>query len=75
MWIRNRLIDGLHGASCAQFINSAYHLKRGNNANFKDTGNIVAGKKVLCEGGELLMGYYKIGFRNGIHIHDTGRAE
>jgi len=65
-WIGNRLIDGLHGASCAQFINSAYHLNRGNNVNFKDTGNIVAGKKGLCAGEELLMGYNKIGFWNGI---------
>jgi len=58
-WIGNRLIDGLHGASCAQFINSAYHLNRGNNVNFKDTGNIVAGKKGLCVGEELLMGYIR----------------
>jgi len=72
--IRNRLIDGLHGASCAQFINSAYHLNRGNNVNFTDTGNIVAGKKGLCAGEELLMGY-KIGFWNGIQRAKKWRDE
>jgi len=70
------LIDGLHGASCAQFINSAYHMNRGkNNVNFKDTGNIVAGKKGLREGEELLMGYNKIGFWNGIHRAQKWRDE
>jgi len=76
-WIGKRLIDGLHSDSCAQFqfiIYLAYylHLNRGNNVNFEDTGNVVAGKEGLCEGEELLMASaslmgYKIGFWNGIH--------
>jgi hypothetical protein len=41
--VNGRLIDGLHGASGAQYINAAYHLpnKLTNNAKFTNTGTII----------------------------------
>jgi hypothetical protein len=53
-----RLIDGLHGASGAQYINAAYNLNTGkrNNAKFTSTGTIVTTTKIK-KGREILMAY------------------
>lgn len=58
MAVKGRLIDGLHGASGAQFINSAYRLHTGqrNNAKFCRTGTIKATKTIKA-GQEILMAY------------------
>lgn len=62
MAVKGRLIDGLHGASGAQFINAAYHLHTGqrNNAKFCNTGTIKA-TKIIKVGQEILMAY-------GVHM-------
>jgi hypothetical protein len=45
--VGERLIDGLHGVTGAQYINAAYHLpnKQTNNAKFTNTGTIITTKK------------------------------
>jgi hypothetical protein len=58
MAVGGRLIDGLHGASGAQYINSAYQLKtkQTNKAKFTSTGTIKSTCKIH-KGQEILMAY------------------
>ena len=53
------LIDGLHGYTCAQYINSAYRVKGcSNNAEMLDGGTVRVMKgKVIHAGEEILMAY------------------
>jgi hypothetical protein len=53
-----RQIDGLHGASGAQYINAAYHLNTGqiHNAKFTSTGTIVTTTKIKKRQ-EILLEY------------------
>jgi len=51
------LVDGLHGRSCAQYMNSAHGTAVGkNNVTFNENGTVVATRAIVA-GDELLVAY------------------